>query len=35
LEYVAGMWALYNQAKNNDITPEEYNEAKKKVKFGT
>ena len=34
LEYAARMWALYNQAKMGDITPEEYQKAKGKVKFG-
>nr|DAD55992.1 MAG TPA: Short C-terminal domain protein [Bacteriophage sp.] len=34
LEYVARMWALYNQAKMGEITPEQYKEAKSKVKFG-
>lgn len=34
LEYVARMWALYNQAKMGEITPEQYQEAKSKVKFG-
>lgn len=34
LEYVARMWALYNQAKMGEITPEQYQEAKSKVAFG-
>lgn len=34
LEYVARMWALYNQAKMGEITPEQYQKAKGKVKFG-
>ena len=34
LEYVARMWALYNQAKMGEIIPEQYKEAKSKVKFG-
>ena len=34
LEYAARMWALYNQAKMGDITPEEYQKAKSKVSFG-
>ena len=34
LEYAARMWALYNQAKMGDITPEEYQKAKGKVAFG-
>ena len=34
LEYAARMWALYNQAKMGDITPEEYQKAKGKVEFG-
>lgn len=34
LEYVARMWALYNQAKMGEITPEQYQKAKSKVEFG-
>lgn len=34
LEYVARMWALYNQAKMGEIIPEQYQKAKSKVEFG-
>lgn len=34
LEYVARMWALYNQVKMGEITPEQYQKAKSKVEFG-
>lgn len=34
LEYVARLWALYNQAKMGEITPEQYQKAKSKVEFG-
>lgn len=34
LEYAARMWALYNQVKMGEITPEQYQKAKGKVKFG-
>lgn len=34
LEYVARMWALYNQVKMGEIIPEQYQKAKSKVEFG-
>lgn len=34
LEYVARLWALYNQVKMGEIIPEQYQKAKSKVEFG-